>query len=309
MEKQTMVIEYTTALEQQPEVMEQIRHVGGGLNDLLARHSPNTRALWDIQDKDGRRVLTLALSDPWGYASEEFALADLRSSEAMSKRLVSLVAELRNSAWKERIEIRDTFATAEKLDVLRKQLCLLPDISRKGLKLHNQIRLVPERADGFLLTDFAVEVDASVADQVRAVLLDCGFVLREEPLLKRPGMVEAVKKLVEKHHSDDKGKPRYALCFRITDPVDLHLLEIADDVDTLGDGALEGIGFTAGGTLPGARSIVLYLTSPADLDTTMKVHPYHPALRAIRAKEVLFLHPEDEGKAFYAEFPQFAGGA
>ena len=99
--------------------------------------------------------------------------------------------------------------------------------------------------------------------------------------------------------------PINAMCFNVRDPIDIHLLEIADQVASLGDGSLEGVGFSAGASVPGARSIVLYLTSPEDLRLTLRVHPHHPAIRALQSNECVFILPSDEGQAFRAEFPEF----
>ncbi len=228
-------------------------------------------------------------------------------SQSLRRRLHDLIGELISSSRRERIEIRDVFATAEQLDVFRRHLGQIPDIAHKGLKLHNQVRFLPEHPDRFLLTDFAVEVDATAADAVREVIRGSGFILRDEPLLCKSGVLEAVHRLVEAHCRDEQPRPRYANCFNVHDPLDIHLLEIADQIASLGDGSLEGVGFSAGASVPGARSIVLYLTSPEDLRLTLQVHPHHPAIRALRANECVFILPSDEGRAFRAEFPELGG--
>jgi hypothetical protein len=137
------------------------------LGKLLDQHAPSASALWDLRERDSRPVPMLALSDPWGYASADFAPDELASSERLHRRLLDLIGELTSSARRERIEIRDVFATAGQLDRFRQDLGQIPDIAHKGLKLHNKVRFLPEHPDRFLLTDFAVEVDASIADAVR----------------------------------------------------------------------------------------------------------------------------------------------
>jgi hypothetical protein len=303
----TVSIQLTPALEEHPDFSGRVRGVEDLLRERLQRQSRTASALWDVQEREGRPVLTLALSDPWGYAASDFTPEEIAPTSAMQRRLDSLLGELVDSARNERIEIRDAYVTTEQLEAFRRSLGNIPDISRKGLKLHNQLRLLPERLDRFLLTDFAVEVDAPAADQVKQVIRDCGFTLRDDPLLRKPGVVEAVKHLVQAHLHDGQPVPRHAIWFNLHDPVDLHLLEIADGVPSLDDGSLEGVGFTAGASLPGARSIVLYLTSPDDLRRTVQVHPYHPAIRALRANEVYFVYPDDEGMSFRAAFPEFSG--
>ncbi len=300
-----MSIYLTSGLEEQHDYADRARSVDAMLSELLEQHSRTTSALWDLRERDHRPVLTLALSDPWGYASADFAAEEVGPTAEMRRRLTDLIGELMASSRRERIELRDAYATATQLDVLRQQLGQILDIDRKGLKVHNKIRFLPEHPDRFLLTDFAVEVDASAADAVREVIRGAGFVVRDDPLLRKPGVLDAVRQLVESHCRDGQPRPRHAICFNVHDPLDLHLLEIADHVASLGDGSLEGVGFAAGPTVPGARSIVLYLTSPEDLRLTLRVHPYHPAIHALRSNECVFILPPDEGKSFHEEFPEF----
>ena len=71
----------------------------------------------------------------------------------------------------------------EQLEQLRLRLGNIPDIGKARLRLHNQVRFVPQRPDNYLLTDFAIEVSEPFAAQVSDVAVGCGFQLRDDPWL------------------------------------------------------------------------------------------------------------------------------
>ena len=268
------------------------------------------RAFWDLKrDEGGRQLLTLALSDPFGYAAADFAPEELDSPNETRRRVHDLVGELIQSVRRERIEARDRFVSAAEIADLQQRLNAIPNIARKRPKLYNRVQSSPTSSDRFLMTDIAVEVDGDVADLVKQALRDSGFVLRGDPLLDRPGMKDRVRDLVVHHRRDQQVPPRYAICFNRQDPADLHLLEIADDLRDFGGGTLEGVGMAAGDVLPGGRTIVLYLATPDDLRLAARRDPNHPAIRHLFERVCWFVFPDDDGESFYHEFPEFAKGS
>jgi hypothetical protein len=78
--------------------------------------------------------------------------------------------------------------------------------------------MLPDRPGAFLITDFAVEVDADVADQVRDAIRASGFNLRGDALLQRRGIRDRVKELVDRHRRDPHQTPSHAICFNLSDP-------------------------------------------------------------------------------------------
>jgi hypothetical protein len=83
-------------------------------------------------------------------------------------------------------------------------------------------------------------------------------------------------------------------------------VEIADEAAEMEDAALEGIGMSAGASIPGARSMVLYLTSPNDLRRAFRANPDHPFFRDLGAGRCDFIWPDDGGEQFFAEFGEFS---
>ncbi|OYV85813.1 MAG: hypothetical protein B7Z73_12840, partial [Planctomycetia bacterium 21-64-5] len=105
-------------------------------------------------------MLTLALSDPFGYAAADFAPDELAPTDHLRRRVDSLVGELVQSSRRERIEIRDAFVTAQQIEDFRQRLSAVPDIAAKRPKLYNRIQMSPSDSNRMLVADFAVEVDA-----------------------------------------------------------------------------------------------------------------------------------------------------
>ena len=99
--------------------------------DFVESELPRTaNALWDLsQDYEHRARLTLALSDPFGYAVTHFALDEIDSREEVQSRVHDLVDELLRSVRRERIEIRDTFASVEQIRGLQLALNAIPMIA------------------------------------------------------------------------------------------------------------------------------------------------------------------------------------
>lgn len=280
-----------------------------GCDSIVDELVPATaQAYWDLKtDEQLRPVLSLALSDPFGYAVADFTPDELALPSHLRHRLDRLVGELTQSARRERIEIRDVFATARQVEEFRQALNAIPNITAKRPTLFNRVQMSPSDSGRMLITDFAVEVDADAADHVKQVIQRSGFHLRGDALLSRCGIRDRLRALVETHTRDGQPAPRYAICFDTHDPVDVHLLEISNDAPDAPGAELDGIGLAAGDAVPGARSIVLYLIAPAALRHASERHPNHPAIRQLRSHSCWFVYPDDGGEMFYREFPELSG--
>ena len=69
-------------LESRRELADAVRQTDRILMPVLQEHSQTARALWDVgQDQRTRDVLTLAITDPWGYAADDLALDELTNQE------------------------------------------------------------------------------------------------------------------------------------------------------------------------------------------------------------------------------------
>jgi hypothetical protein len=276
-----MSIQLSPALERNRPLVERVLRANQVVEPLLRQHSQTASGYWDFRrDRRGRDLLNLAISDPWGYASGDFAPDELENPGAFHRRVYALIREMLNPAPRgtdrARIEIRDAFVTTDQLEDFRRRLEHLPGLEGAGLKLHNQVRFAPNRPDAFLLTDFAIEVNRDRAEDVRRVIQESGFHPREDaPILQRAGVRDAVKQLVERHRAEGQAAPRFAICFRTQDTEDIHLLEVTDDLEEMSDSSLEGVGFNANASIPGARTVVIYLTHPNDLRRAHQSRPEH----------------------------------
>jgi hypothetical protein len=281
---------------------------------LLRSHSQTAKALWSlVRDGAQRDVVVLTLNDPWGYSSGRFATGELGDEQVLGRRFHDLIGEMlaptRTANARTRIEIRDALATTGQLENFRQRLNGIPRITEANVQLLNKVRFSPTNPEYLLLTDFAVEVNNNFADAVRAALRDSGFFLREAvPLLQQPGVREAIIRLVEKHKEDGQPVPEFVLCFRTADDRKIHLLEVSNQAEPLGDGSLEGVGFAAGHLVPGAQSVVLYLTHPDDLRTAHQQQPEHPLFRDLLSGSCVFILPNDGGAAFRSAFPDLFRG-
>jgi len=307
-----MSVQISPTLEDNQPLADRVRRANRVVEPLLRQHSQTASGLWDLtRDEHNRDLLNLAISDPWGYASANFAPQELENDQILHRRVYDLIGEVinptRRGPERERIEIRDAFVSTQQLERFRMQLGQLPDLPGSGLQLHNQVRFNPNRPDQFLLTDFAVEVDRNRADEVRRVIQDSGFRLREDaPLLGQPDVRQAVKRLVEQHRNEGQAVPSFAVCFRVYERENIHLLEVADDVEEMGDGSLEGVGFNAGRSVPGARTLVIYLTHPNDLRLAFVRQPDHVFFRDLRSRRCDFIYPDDGGQTFEEAFPDLS---
>jgi hypothetical protein len=303
-----MPIYLSSELENDEIQAERIRKVNTIIEPMLRQHSQTANGSWQLwQDEKGRPLLTLTISDPWGSAVADFTLEELDSLDNVRRRFYELIGEMINprshSPKKEYIAIQDIFASTEQLEELRRALGSLPDLENLGLRMHNQIRFLTNRPQYYLLTEFVIEVNAERAHDVREILEKCRFHLRlEKPLLEREGVRAAVKEVVLKHQNAKEAIPRFAVCFRIDDRNDIHLLEVAEDIPELEDGSLSGVGFDARDIIPGARSLIIYLTHPKDLQLARKKQPDHVFFRDLANQGCVFIYPDDNGTKFMQVF-------
>lgn len=294
----------TEQLQKQRELSELAANTNKNLEDEFGS-STDSVATWDlVTDEAGRFVFELSFRDPWGYASAHFAPDELRAGANLQPRLHRLRGDLLQSVRRSRLPLRDTFASAEQLESLRQALTQIPGIANRNLKLLNRVELVPSEPGRFLIRDFVIEVEEPAAELVKRAVQGSGFVLRGESLHDNPKVRDAVVKLVEAHLRDPLAPPRYAIWFQLQDPSDVHLLEISDEVEDFGSGSLEGIALGAGSAVPGARSIVIYLTSPAELRKAFDVNPGHPAVQSLQTRRCDVIYPPDGFNKLRAEFPE-----
>lgn len=201
-----------------------------------------------------------------------------------------------------RMAIKDVFGSAMDIEKLRMALNSIPNIVASNLRMDNRVQM---RGDKFLITDFTVEVDDAFAAAVRKAIQEAGFELRGSPLFERAEIQESVRVLVEAHRQDNaETQLKYAIWFRLEDPRDVHLLEIAEGVFDPGDASLEGVSMSAGSAVPGARSIVVYLASPSEFKKACTANPGHPAVVAIRERRCEIIHPANGWEQFAHEFPE-----
>ena len=308
-----MPTQLSPALETQPELANAVRQTDRILLPMLQERSQTAKALWDVRkDQQGHDVLTLAMMDPWGYAAGDFAPDELANQEDLHRRFRSLIGEMvmprQADEPRERIEIRDTFITADQLEQFRRQLGHIRNIDQARLRLHNQIRFLAQRPERFLLTDFAIEVNPPFADVVREVIRQSGFQLRDDPwLIRREGVREALGRLVEEHRRDGQPPPQFAVCFQLQDRDVIHLLEVSNEAPELGDDSLEGVGFRARGVIPYAEVLRIYLTHPNDLRSAFEKNRNHPFFRDLLDNNCDYILPDDSGQAFRTAFPELLG--
>jgi hypothetical protein len=300
-------------LEDRRDLAEPVRGADRILMPMLFKHSQTARALWDLSpDKQAREVLMLVLTDPWGSAAGDFVQEELRDAACLRRRFDDLINEMimprRPKEPRALIELCDAFVRTDQLEQLRLRLGNVPDIGRARLRLHNQVRFVPERPDNYHLTDFAIEVSEPFATAVRDVAVECGFQIRDDPwLIRREGVREALAHLVEQHRDEGQPKPDFALCFQLRDRETIHLLEVSGGTPELGDGNLDGVGFAARGVVPQAHSFKIYLTHPDDLRTAFRVDRDHPLFNDLRNGHCEFLLPNDNGETFRRTFADLLG--
>lgn len=310
-----MPSQLSARLEARTDLADLVRRTDRILIPMLLEHSQTGKALWDVsQDQRARDVLTLVLTDPWGSAAGDFSSEDLRDEVRVRRRVNDLIGEMimpRGPQQQQRVrmELQDAFVPTDHLEQLRLQLGQIPDIASARLRLHNQVRFVPQRPDNYLLTDFAIEVNAPFAAAVRDVAVACGFQLRDDPwLIRREGMRDALEHLIEQHRRDGQPPPDFALCFQLQDRETIHLLEVSRQAPELEDGAIDGVGFSARGVIPYAHSLKIYLMHPSDLLAAFRLNRDHPLFNDLRNGNCEFLLPSDDGEAFFREFPDLARG-
>jgi hypothetical protein len=278
------------------------------LMPMLQEHSQGARALWDLgRDERGRDVLTLALKDPWGAAASDFAFDELQNENLLRQRFYKLIGDMIMPSHPQearvRVELLDAFVTTDQLEELRRRLGAIPDVHSAQLRLHNQVRFLPERPDQYFVTDFAIEVNAPFEQAVRSVVERCGFRMRNDPcLIHREGVRKSLQTLVDQHRRDGEPSPDFALCFQLQDRDTIHLLEVSRQAPELEDGSLEGVGFSARGVVAHAQTLKIYLVHPNDLRAAFRVERTHPLFHDLRNGNCEFLFPDDGGAAFRRAF-------
>ena len=308
-----MPSQFGPALENRRELADTVRQTDRILMPMLQEYSQTARALWDVgQDQGQREILTLILTDPWGYAAGDFVRNDLTDQDHLQQRFHELIGEMiaprRSREPRVRIEIDNVYITTEQLERFRQRLGQLPNIQNARVRLHDQVRFLAERPEQRFFFDFAVEVNEPFADAVREVLRECGFQLRDDPwLIQREGVREALLRLVEQHRRDGQPAPDFAVCFQLQDRSAIHLLEVSNDTPELWDDSLEGVGFSARRVVPHAETLKIYLTHPDDLRAASRTNRDHPFFRDLRNDNCDFLFPDDRGDAFRRAFPELLG--
>ena len=309
-----MPSQLSPGLEKREDLAHLVRTEDRILMPMLLERSQAVRALWDLsKDQNARDVLTLLLTDPWGSAVGDFAPGDLGAEGLFRTRVTQLIGELimprRPDEPRVRIELRDAFAPTDQLENLRLRLGEIPNIAQARLRMNNQVRLVPQRPESFLLTDFAIEVNKPFAADVRKVAVECGFQLREDQLLiEREGVRSALLRLVQKHGRDGQPEPDFAMCFQFQDRETIHLLEVSKQAAELEDGRIDGVGFAARGVVPQAHSLKIYLMHPSDLRLACRENGDHPLFNDLRNGNFDFLLPNTGIESFREEFPDLLRG-
>lgn len=299
------MIEQTAKLMADAALAESVRRVDPLLHDELRQYSRTSDAKWDLQeDGKGRPLLLLTLRDAFGFASDRFTPDELENHRRLGERLHRLVGDLLQSSRRVSVPVQETTLSASQLESLRAAMngdrCLLAGRPR----LQNQVLRI--NADGsFTVRDFSIEVDddASVVAAARQAVTNAGLTPRSEPLASRPAVQQAVRELVGAHVNDPTNPPRLVLWFRLDDPKDVHLLEISDDIADPGDGSLDGVALGAGSAVRGARSIVIYLASPGEVQRAFEVNAAHPAITALIDRTGRVMYPPNDWQAFINEFP------
>jgi hypothetical protein len=202
-----------------------------------------------------------------------------------------------------RLAIKDKFATSQDLEKLRAALNGIQGLDRGRFQMHNRIGLLK---GGFLLTDFFLEVDENLSEQVKKAVEKAGFGVRGDAAFKNPAVRKGVAKLVARHLQEE-DPPDYAIWFGLASPSNIHLLEISRGISDPGDGSLMGVPFGAEG-IPNAKSVVLYLACPAELRKAFRVNPAHPAVVALSCGDFHVVHPKD-GLARFRQYLKQLGVA
>ena len=298
------MIEQTASLRADAGLTRLVQSCDQILSDELQRYSRAANAKWDIQqDANGRPLLLLTLHDPFGFASDRFAPDEIQDHQHFGARLHRLVGNLLQSSRRVNVPIRETTLSAGQLEALRSAMNADQALLDGRPRLQNQILRI--NADGtFTVRDFSIEVDASVVAAARQAVINAGLTLRGESLASSPAVQHAVAELVDLHRQDPSNPPRLVLWFRLSDTRDIHLLEISDDVADPGDGALDGVSLGAGPSVPGARSVVIYLASPSEIHKAFEVNPSHPAIEAMIHRSGRVMYPPDDWQALIQEFPE-----
>jgi hypothetical protein len=146
-------------------------------------------AVWDVRQlTDGRNLYHLCLHDAWSHIHQHFSAEEIAPDMPLPRLVWEKLALFLSCARRVRFSIHEgTFAT-EALANLRLALNQIPGIGHKGLKIQNQCEIIPCNAfvpaTAMRLTEFSLEVDASVADLVAHALRDCGFQVQSRTVIR-----------------------------------------------------------------------------------------------------------------------------
>jgi len=300
------MIDQTNALKQDSELSDLVRGTDQLLQDELQKYSRLADAKWDLQSDDkGRPLLLLTLRDPFGFTSDRFAPDEIRNRDDFPVRVHRLVGDLLQSARRVTVPIQETVLSQQQLDGLRMAINDDHDLLAGKPRLQNQVMRI--NANGsFTVRDFSIEVDESAVKAAKQAVHKAGLTLKTEALAAKDRVRQAVQSLVNAHRLGHSNPPKLVLWFRLDDPKDVHLLEIADDVTDPGDGSLDGVALGAGCSVPGARSIVIYSAAPSEVHKAFEVNPGHPAIEAMINRSGRVMFPPNNWQALINEFPEIA---
>ncbi|HMD53181.1 MAG TPA: hypothetical protein VKJ65_01360 [Phycisphaerae bacterium] len=183
-----MEITKTTCLVNHPKAAELFDQLQTPLKELIETVSPNACLVADVKtDEDRSWKLHFCICDDWCHIHQCFNPDELGTGrqtwEVLEQKLAEFLQTPRNVLFKIR---NGTFANDD-LTQLRLSLNQIPDIAHKGLKIQNQFEFVScsafVPAAALCISDFSLQVDASVADQVQKALEDNGFEVENKTLL------------------------------------------------------------------------------------------------------------------------------
>jgi hypothetical protein len=183
-----MEITPTTCLVGHPKAAELFEQLQMPLKEIIEAVSPAACLVVDVKiDEDRSWKLHFCVCDDWCHTHHSFSPDELRTGrqawEVLEERLAEFLQTSRNVLFKIR---NGTFANDD-LTQLRLSLNQIPDIVHKGLKIQNQFEFVScsafVPAAALCISDFSLQVDASVADQVQKALEDNGFEVENKTLL------------------------------------------------------------------------------------------------------------------------------
>ncbi|HTV48857.1 MAG TPA: hypothetical protein VMG59_10490 [Phycisphaerae bacterium] len=183
-----MEITQTTCLMAHPEAVELFEQLQTPLREIIEAVSPDAHLVADVKNaSDHSWTLHFCLCDDWCHTHESInpgeCIAGPKTREMLETKLSEFLLTPRNVLFK----MRDGTFANDDLTQLRLKLNQIPNIVRKNLKIQNHFEFVacgPQVAAACLhISNFTLQVDASVADQVQKALEDNGFEIETKSLL------------------------------------------------------------------------------------------------------------------------------